>query len=304
MAAIGGGVSKGQALLDAVCYHKVGRVRELLGEGVDPNHAVIINGGADCVQPTTPLCMVVFCISDCLLTDKDQMEFKDIAKLLVQAGAETGDALKMAEERYRYDGKITDDTELDLLHQVLQVVAVGKLQNFNEVHIRPGSSEDLDSIVKLTFALANETEQGLVLDEARTRVGVGAGLIDRAETEPRSGRLRPRYWVASIPSGDNGCGRVDVGFVASSPEWSDWWGCEYWWITSVYVAPQCRRLGVGKRLFKAVFASADDANVQTVNLRVEKDNESAKRFYEAVGFKIDDSHHVLSKGKRPDGSSI
>ena len=72
----------------------------------------------------------------------------------------------------------------------------------------------------------------------------------------------------------------------------------------MYVAPQCRRLGVGKRLFKAVFASADDANVQTVNLRVEKDNESAKRFYEAVGFKIDDSHHVLSKGKRPDGSSI
>jgi hypothetical protein len=44
--------------------------------------------------------------------------------------------------------------------------------------------------------------------------------------------------------------------------------------------------------------------VQTVNLRVERENEGAQKFYASVGFAVDDSHLVMSRGRKPDGGAI
>ena len=104
------------------------------------------------------------------------------------------------------------------------------------VSVRPGRASDLSHLVRLTCDLASETEHGLTLDKAKVTAGVAAGL----PTAAAAAALAPRYWVAeredSTERGDSDL----VGFVAISPEWSDWWACTYWWITSVYVLPSER----------------------------------------------------------------
>jgi GNAT superfamily N-acetyltransferase len=293
-----------EALATAVGNHNVEEVRTLLQKGADPNYDRGHHNQEQIYVPTTPLEILVFRISDCMLTDKDLHEFEEIAKLLVEAGAETADALVVAKTRYDYTGDPEYEHNMSPFFRILHIILRGKQETLNEVRIRRGSHLDLESIVRLTFSLAKETEKGLVLDVERTRFGVAAGL--RTQGQPVSGSmdLRPRYWIASIADPDTERGELDVGFLASSPEWSDWWGVEYWWITSVFVDSRWRRRGVARRLFEAAFKTADDANVQTINLRVERSNEAAKQFYRSVGFAVDDSHIVMSRGKRPDGSRI
>ena len=161
--------------------------------------------------------------------------------------------------------------------------------------IRPGLPKDLDTVVNLTCALAEETENGLQLMREKVNVGVSRGLREEAEG---AASLRPRYWVA-----ENEGGTV-VAFVAISPEWSDWWATTYWWVLSVFVDPAARRQGIAKALFHAMQEDADRLGVQTINLRVETANASAQDFYKSCGFVVDDSHLVMSRGSKPDGTAV
>ena len=54
----------------------------------------------DIDQPTTPLKLVVFRISDCMLKDIDLVQFKKIAKLLINAGANVDEAILYIHHRY------------------------------------------------------------------------------------------------------------------------------------------------------------------------------------------------------------
>jgi len=159
--------------------------------------------------------------------------------------------------------------------------------------VRRGVAEDLEAIVQLQLDLARETENGLELDRARVAAGVGAGLAGGA------GALSPRYWVAVSASS----GTV-VGCVGVSPEWSDWWNCAYWWIISIFVGAGHRRHGVASELLRVLLAASEEEGVQTVNLRVEAENDGARAFYAAVGFATDTSHVVMSRGRKPDGAVV
>jgi ribosomal protein S18 acetylase RimI-like enzyme len=110
--------------------------------------------------------------------------------------------------------------------------------------------------------------------------------------------LASKYWVAT-----DGSDKV-IGMVGVSPEWSDWWGVEYWWIISVYVAPSSRRKGVAAKMLRGVLAAAEARGVQTVNLRVEKDNATAQALYRSVGFAVDPSHLVMACGRTPAGDFV
>ena len=160
------------------------------------------------------------------------------------------------------------------------------------VVVRRGRPADLQSIVQLTCDLAEETENGLKLDPATVTRGVTVGLGEEGE-----GALQPRYWVATV-------GDAVVGFVGVSPEWSDWWATTYWWVISIFVAGTHRRQGVGAVMVQGLLAAADEGRVQTVNLRVEAENEGAQQFYRSVGFAVDGSHLVMSRGRKPDGGAV
>lgn len=163
--------------------------------------------------------------------------------------------------------------------------------------VRRGISSDLEGLIRLTQTLATETENGLVLHEEKLRVGIARGLP--AEAEENEEELSPKYWVAERRSD----GRL-VGFLAVSPEWSDWWATCYWWVISVFVEADSRRSKVATALFASMEADSAAAGVQTVNLRVESENAGAQQFYKRIGFAEDPSHIVMAKGRKPDGSLI
>jgi ribosomal protein S18 acetylase RimI-like enzyme len=133
--------------------------------------------------------------------------------------------------------------------------------------IRPARPADADVIAEFNRLMARETEHK-DLDPAILGAGVAAMLRD-----PNKGR----YFVAEAD------GRI-VGQLGITLEWSDWRNGNFWWIQSVYVAPDARRHGVFRKLYEHVMAEAvKGPNVIGVRLYVERDNEVAKATYRKLG---------------------
>ena len=116
------------------------------------------------------------------------------------------------------------------------------------------------------IAMALETE-GLALDPDVVRPGVAAVLAD--------GSLG-FYLLAEID------GRP-AGQLMVTYEWSDWRNGLFWWIQSVYVRPQFRRLGVYRALHRHVAEAAQAAGgVCGLRLYVEQENTIAQQVYESL----------------------
>ena len=109
--------------MDAISSHDVELVDDYLKAGADPNHNIEeqyrdYNVGIE-HQPTTPLKMVVFCISDALLEDPAWDEFLQITKLLLTAGADPKPAIALSESRYgTYHPKNAEDTFGEILREI------------------------------------------------------------------------------------------------------------------------------------------------------------------------------------------
>ena len=137
------------------------------------------------------------------------------------------------------------------------------------MRVRPATPADLDVLVDFNAAMALETEDRR-LDPDRLRAGVSTALSDPA---------RGAYRVAERD-------RRVVGALLLTREWSDWRNGWFWWIQSVYVAPDARGRGVYRALHESVLAEARaDREVCGVRLYVEQDNRAAQATYAAVGMR-------------------
>ncbi len=99
------------------------------------------------------------------------------------------------------------------------------------------------------------------------RLGVDAVL---------DGRVPGRYWMAEHE------GRV-VGQLLITYEWSDWRNRQVWWIQSVHVAREARRLGVFRALYAHVRGEAQAAGAGGLRLYVDDTNTRAQAVYAALG---------------------
>lgn len=137
----------------------------------------------------------------------------------------------------------------------------------SEVVIRPASAADRDRITTFNLAMARETESR-ELDPEVLRSGVERALADPS---------RGTYFVAEI------AGRV-VGCLLVTREWSDWRDGWFWWIQSVYVAPESRGRGVYSALHGHVRdAARETGEVVGLRLYVEPSNAVAQRTYRRLG---------------------
>ncbi len=69
-------------------------------------------------------------------------------------------------------------------------------------------------------------------------------------------------------------------------EWSDWRNGDIWWIQSVYVHPDHRRLGVFRSLYGHLQSLAEsDPGVVGLRLYVEQENQAAQATYVGLGMK-------------------
>ena len=134
------------------------------------------------------------------------------------------------------------------------------------VHVRPATLSDLDAIVAGNVALAEESEH-VRLDSQTLREGVRALL---------TGRAPGRYSIADL----DGRG---VGQLLITYEWSDWRNRMVWWIQSVYVVPQARRLGIFRALYAHTRQEARAAGAGGLRLYVDVTNTAAQAVYRSMG---------------------
>lgn len=141
-------------------------------------------------------------------------------------------------------------------------------------HIRRALSRDVDDLVRFNAALALETE-GKALDHQQLRLGVES-LLQDAE--------KGWYIIAEGTRSDSS--RQLVGQLLITFEWSDWRNAMFWWIQSLYVEPEHRQQGILRQLYQYVCdqAQASCDPICGVRLYVEKDNRTAQRAYQALGF--------------------
>jgi len=144
-----------------------------------------------------------------------------------------------------------------------------------EILVRRASIADLDTVAIFNSAMAQETE-GKNLNQARLRAGVEAVLQREA---------LGFYLVAEV------AGEV-VGQLLITTEWSDWRNGYFWWVQSVYVAPEHRRRGVYRALHNHVRKEAlNRQDVCGVRLYVDRDNHIAQQVYRHLG--MSRSHYDL-----------
>jgi ribosomal protein S18 acetylase RimI-like enzyme len=131
--------------------------------------------------------------------------------------------------------------------------------------------------------MAHGTEH-LTLDRPTLSAGVRAALADP---------LKARYFVGEID------GRL-AGMLMLTLEWSDWRNGEIWWIQSVYVHPDFRRLGVFKSIYRHVEAQARQQNAVGLRLYVVHENKAAQETYRQLGMEL--SEYLVMENLKLRGS--
>ena len=91
-------------LVKAISEHDVVNVQTCLQNGANPNYTWSNSSGSDLdssiFQPTTPLSLLIFSISNCLLSEDDLSEFYQIAEILLENNANPEPAMQLAIKRY------------------------------------------------------------------------------------------------------------------------------------------------------------------------------------------------------------
>ena len=136
----------------------------------------------------------------------------------------------------------------------------------SDIQVRHASLMHLDTIIDFNAAMAKETE-GKELDIKLLRRGVEAALT----------RGDLGFYLVAEHTGR------PAGQLLITYEWSDWRNAFFWWIQSVYVSPEYRRMGVYKALH--VYAAVEarrQGNVCGLRLYVDKDNRIAQGAYASL----------------------
>jgi GNAT superfamily N-acetyltransferase len=138
------------------------------------------------------------------------------------------------------------------------------------IQIRPGTKEDARTIADFNRAMARETEDK---DLSPDKIYPGVERL----------MARPEYGFYIVAVDEAAAGEI-VGTLMITTEWSDWRNGLFWWIQSVYVAPEHRRTGIYRKMYHYIKSKADgDPDVCGYRLYVEKDNKVAQQTYQALG---------------------
>ncbi|MBE1162985.1 GNAT family N-acetyltransferase [Dyella acidiphila] len=142
------------------------------------------------------------------------------------------------------------------------------------ITIRLAERSDAAAVAEWNAAMAWETEHKRLEHEVLAR-GVAA-VFD----EPRRG-----FYLVAERDGE------PVGCLLVTYEWSDWRNGDFWWIQSVYVAPQARRGGVFRALYADVARRAGEAGAVGLRLYVETENLRAQSTYRDLG--MEQCHYLM-----------
>jgi ribosomal protein S18 acetylase RimI-like enzyme len=136
--------------------------------------------------------------------------------------------------------------------------------------IRDAIRADIDTLVAFTLQEAREAEGAEKAVHGVTR-GVSAPFDDR--------RLAS-YWVAETAD------HQVVASISVVTEWSNFHGGDYWWIQSLFVAPEHRGSRLVDALINHVARAAGTAGALELRLYAHNSNHRALRAYQRCGFTV------------------
>ncbi len=146
----------------------------------------------------------------------------------------------------------------------------------SRVTVRDAKIEDLEYIVDFNHRLAAESEDK-ILDREVLAAGVRRGFEHRELC---------RYFIAEVAG-------QPAGMTMLTYELTDWQDGVIWWLQSVYVHPQYRRLGVFREIFSHVKKLAlNHPDARALALYCKKDNHRALKTYESMGM-VNGNYEVL-----------
>jgi ribosomal protein S18 acetylase RimI-like enzyme len=143
------------------------------------------------------------------------------------------------------------------------------------MQIRLAGIDDIDTLVNFNQRMAMETENK-VLNNVILKKGVSRLIKNRNKG----------FYLVAEQDG------MVLGSLMVTTEWSDWQNGDYWWIQSVYVDPAFRRKGIYAKLYTKVKAlAAEEENVCSFRLYVEKENIIAQQTYKTLG--MSESYYLM-----------
>ena len=149
------------------------------------------------------------------------------------------------------------------------------------ISIRNATRADIERIAEFQQAMAIETE-GRTLDAATSRQGIIAIFDD-----PQKG-----FYIVAEAQPDGGGTDEVVGSLMITYEWSDWNNAMHWWIQSVYVDADWRRMGVYRRMYEHILGMVEGrGDVCSIRLYVERTNTVAQQTYKSLG--MSHSHYDM-----------
>jgi ribosomal protein S18 acetylase RimI-like enzyme len=83
---------------------------------------------------------------------------------------------------------------------------------------------------------------------------------------------------------------IPIGFTQLYPLYSSVSAMKNWILNDLYVEQSHRKKGIGEKLIKVAMNFAKENNAKIVQLETMKDNYTAQKLYETIGFKKHDPH--------------
>ena len=148
------------------------------------------------------------------------------------------------------------------------------------IQYRLAVESDAAVIAEFQRLMAQETED-LALEPETVLRGVRA-VLKKSHPDAAVGT----YHVAVAPDG-----RI-AGCTMVLPEWSDWRNGTVWWIHSVYVLPEFRKLGVFRGMYEHLRRQVvGRPELRGLRLFVDRKNSRAQSVYRKLGMNGD--HYQL-----------
>jgi len=140
--------------------------------------------------------------------------------------------------------------------------------------VRRAKKEDIPIIVGFNQSMALETE-GITLDTQKLYKGVE--FVFKNETAGF-------YIVCEIDGDVKACLMITF-------EWSDWRNGTFWWIQSVYVSKEYRKLGLYKQMYSFIKTLVEEDNkLVGIRLYVDRENILAQKVYSKLGMEKSNYH--------------
>ena len=147
-----------------------------------------------------------------------------------------------------------------------------------QVTFRPATKDDEADLLRMMRKLAEQEPGAYYFDEP---------AVSKAQRDFLANPEFGKAWIFSE-------GAIPVGYIVLALGDSFEYHGRDAFVDELYVEPQYRRQGIGRRAMQFVEAQARETGVQAIHLEVDQGNDSALKLYRRAGYE-DHDRNLMTK---------